>query len=404
MGRTPLWRTLAGGLLGPVALTVLLLPFGLSHATSYVLLYLGVVAVLGVTLGLSSALLAAGSSFLLVDYFFVPPIHTFTIADETDLVTLLVFFATAGVVGTLGSRRRATQLRAEALAGDLRRANAELERLNREQAEAAVTAVRLAQSEQQVRVLQETESLRRELLASVSHELRTPLASLLTGTTAILSMHDLDPTVRRRLTLLEGEERRLTRLVADMLDLARIEGHALELRLRDLDLGEAIHAAVERHRISFPKRDIVTEPDSDGPLEVVADWDRLAQVLDNLIGNAERHAPVGTAIRLTVASGRRGMAVVNVIDEGPGVPPELRERIFDRFVRAAPDTTDAGGVGLGLAIVRGLVEAQAGRVWLEQESGGHFAFSLPLADVGSVASEDVHVDIPKDSDEIAQNS
>ncbi|TMD10570.1 MAG: DUF4118 domain-containing protein [Chloroflexi bacterium] len=174
---------LAAGVLGPVALTAVLVPLRAPQPRDYVFLYLGVVALLGVGRGLAPALVAAASSFLLVDFFFVPPVHTLTVADEQDLVNLLVFFGAAGLVGGVGSRRRRNQLAAEALSQQLRRANEELARLNREQAEAAAVAVRLARTEQQVRVLEESDRVRRDLLANVSHELRTPLGSILTNST-----------------------------------------------------------------------------------------------------------------------------------------------------------------------------------------------------------------------------
>ena len=395
--------------LGPAVLTVVLLPLNVTNARDFVFLYLGLVAVVGVTFGRTSALLGAGASFLLVDYFFVPPIHTFTVSDETDLVNLVVFFGAAGLVGSLGSRRLAIQQRAESMAEALRHANIALEVLNREQAEAAAVAVRLAQTQQQVRSLEETDRLRRELLANVSHELRTPLGSILTGTTALLARPALEPELRARLENLEHEERRLSRLVGDMLDMARIEGHALELRLDDVDLIDAAAAAASRLTAQDPQRAVSVTSEVDD-VEVVADWDRLGQILDNLLANADRHAPVNTPIRVVVAAGRRGMAVVHVIDGGPGVPAELREQIFERFVTDTSTVADGaptGGIGLGLAIVRGLVEAQAGRVWLEDDGGGHFAFCLPLAEPRPESADgrkNVHVDIGERVDEGAQGA
>ena len=145
----------------------------------FVFVFFGLVAVVGVFRGIWPALVCATMSFLLVDYFFVPPIGMFTIADEQDIVNLVAFLATAGFVGLLGSRRRTAQMHAEALALQLQEANTELVRLNKEQAEAATAALRLARSEQQIKALQESDRLRRELLANVSHELRTPLGTIL---------------------------------------------------------------------------------------------------------------------------------------------------------------------------------------------------------------------------------
>ena len=364
----------------PIALTSILTTLNAAQSRDYVFLYLAVVAALGLLAGLGPALLGATASFLLVDWFFVQPLHTLTIADQTDIVNLVVFFGAAGVVGTLGSRRRRAQLQAEALTTQLRDANRELERLNREQAEAAAVAVRLAQTQQQVRALEETDRLRRELLANVSHELRTPLGAILTGVTGQADREELPEDTRRELHAVAGEAARLGRMVGDMLDLARLDAHALDLNLADTSLDDAIEAAVERVHLRNPERAVDVDIESP-PIDVLADWDRLGQDLDNLLTNADRHAPPHTPLRIEALRGKRGMAVVTVSDQGPGIAPELRDHLFERFVR---DQSGGGpaSTGLGLAIARGLVEAHAGRLWLEESQpgeGARFSFSLPLA-------------------------
>jgi K+-sensing histidine kinase KdpD len=378
-----------------VAATAALVPLGGGVSRDYVFIYLAVVAVLAVVSGLGAATCAALVSFLLVDYFFVAPVHTLTIADQTDVINLIVFVGTALLVGGLGSRRRRAQLRAEALSVELRHANAELERLNREQAEAAAVAVRLARTEQQVHALEETDRLRAELLANVSHELRTPLATILTGTTDLLNDGDLAQAARARIRSVVAETQRLGRLVSDMLDLARIEGRALRLDPAEVALRDAVDAAVERLRRTSPDR--VVTIDFDETIEVTADWDRLGQILDNLLRNADLYSPSGSPIRVEAARGKRSMVVTRIIDQGPGIPADQRERIFERFVRSSDDAdAHAGGTGLGLAIVRGLVEAHAGRVWVEDPRDGEgtrLAFALPAAGPSAVAGEDVHIDV-----------
>jgi K+-sensing histidine kinase KdpD len=360
----------------PVALTAVLVAAGGVQARDYVFLYLGVVAALGVTLGLTPALVAAGTGFLLVDYYFVQPLHTLTIASREDVVNLVVFFSAAGVIGGLGSRRRRAQLRAEALAGELGDANRELERLGREQAEAAAVAVRLARTEQQVRLLEESDRVRREFLATVSHELRTPLAGVLTATTVLAGRPELPAPVRDDAASIAGQARRLSRLVGDMLDMARIEGNTLDLRLEAVDLGDAAVAAADRLHSHSPQRtvDVDVPPDT----LVVADWDRLGQILDNLLLNADRFAPVQSSITVRAGEGARGMVVIRVVDRGGGIPAELRDHVFEHFVRGG----DGGGTGLGLAIVRGLVEAHGGRAWVDEPEegvGATIAVSLPAA-------------------------
>ncbi len=382
------WAGIGAALAGPAALTAMLVALALPESRDYVFLYLGLVAALGLIEGLWAAIPCAAASFLCVDFFFVPPYHTLTIADEADVVNLIVFFVVAVAVGLLGSRRRVAQLRAENLAAELHAANRDLRRLEREREEAAAVAVRLARAEQQVRVLEASDRVRADLLGNVSHELRTPLASILTGATDMLGRLRPSAEARSEMEALVGAARRLERLVADLLDMGRIEGHALALEPVEVDLGEAIEAAVGRLHLASPTRAVEVSLPPEG-LEVLADWDRVGQILDNLLQNADHHAPPGTAITVSGTAGKRSMVVVRVIDRGPGVAAEDRERIFERFARGATEgegDPDGGppsaGTGLGLAIVRGLIQAHAGRIWIEEPGegeGGRFAFTLPAA-------------------------
>jgi K+-sensing histidine kinase KdpD len=383
MARLGTHRVLLAGIVialaSPPLLTLVLVRLPSSQARAYVFLYLGIVASLGLLTGLVPALVAAALSSFLADYFFLLPVGSLSLADPGDVVYLVIFFATAGAVGGVAALRRRSIIEARALSRTLAEANAELARLYRDQAASARTAVRLAQTQQQVSLLRDADRIRRELLQNVSHELRTPLASILTGATVLLGRTDLTRTIRDGLAGIVTQSRRLDRLVADMLDLARIEGHALELHLEPTDVGEAAEAAAARLRQTRPTRIIRvrTEP---GSLGAVADWDRLGQVLDNLLVNADRYAPATTPIEIHVAPGARGTIVTQVIDHGPGVSPDMKDRIFERFVRE--EQTGTEGTGLGLAIVRGIVEAHAGRVWLDDPEGGSgavFAFTLPAA-------------------------
>jgi len=369
-------------LAGPAVITAALVGYSHQVQRDYVFIYLGLVAVVGVLRGLWPALACAAVSFLLVDYFFVPPFGTLTIADEQDIVNLLAFLVIAGVVGFLASRRRRALLGSQALARQLRDVNSELVRLNKEQAEAAQSELRLARSEQQIRALQEADRLRRELLANVSHELRTPLGTILTESTD-RSAELTVATAERRLATVAAEARRLEALVNDMLDMARIEGGALDLDLEPLRLDDAIAAAAERLHHASPDR-VVDWQKAAADIEVLADWARLGQVFDNLLANANRFAPPDTPITVEVSQEDAGLATIRVIDRGPGVAPELRDRVFERFVRSdsRADPSETTGTGLGLAIVKGLVEAHAGSVALDPSPegvGAVFRFTLPLA-------------------------
>jgi K+-sensing histidine kinase KdpD len=376
------WGAWGAALLGPVIVTAILLNFSHQIQRDYVFIYLGLVAVVGVVRGLWPALVCAAISFLLVDYFFVPPVGTLTIADEQDIVNLIAFLVTAGLVGVLASRRRRALMDAEALTLQLRDANTELVRLNKEQAEASSAEIRLARSEQQIQSLQESDRLRRELLANVSHELRTPLGTILTESTDLSGARS-GQAAAAKLETIAAEARRLKALVDDMLDMTVIEGGALELDLEPLDLGDAITAAADRLHRNSPDRVVESDPGASGT-EVLADWNRLGQIFDNLLANADRYGPHATPITIKVTHEDPGLVTVRVRDHGPGIPPEMRERIFERFFSGGDTGGDAkgGGIGLGLAIVRGLVEAHAGTIAVEDdgpEPGATFRFTVPEA-------------------------
>jgi two-component system sensor histidine kinase KdpD len=369
--------TLAAAVVAPVLLTLLVRLAGGSQSRDYVFLYMGLVAVLALVGRLWPSLVAAAVSFLLVDFNFVRPFYTLTIADPEDVVNLLVFFGTAGLVSVLASRQHRARLAAEELMRQLRDANADLVRLNREQAESAQAEIRLARTEQQVAILRENDRYRRELLANVSHDLRTPIATILTSSTDMLSGGE---HLERGLRVIASEARRLNALVGDLLDMSRIESGALELDIEPVRLVDAIEAAAARLRERSPGRQVTWEGSGED-LEVMADWTRLGEVLDNLLANADRFAPPGTPVEIHADTEEPEYASVRIVDRGPGVAPEIRGRLFDRFVKSGPED-GTGGTGLGLAIVRGLIEAQAGRVELEPDApgrGASFRFTLPLA-------------------------
>lgn len=364
----------------PLALTAILLQLRTtSSQREYVFIYMAVVAVIALIRGLWPALLAAAVSFLLVDYFFVTPIRTLTIGDEQDLVNLAIFFGTAGVVGFLAGRRRAAQLRAQGLARELRNANAELVRLNRDQAAAAQAAVRLARTEQQVQLLQQAEQDLRDLLATISHELRTPIGTILTDSTNMLRTQEMNTSVRYRIEGIATEARRLNRLLADMLNLARIESGALQLTLEPMQVADAVAAAAERLKRTAPDRTVNWDPKEAG-VTVLADWDSLGQIFDNLLDNANRYAPTGTPISVRIGQEEPGRVTIRIVDRGPGVPAAMREQLFTRFVKGP--STAGDGTGLGLAISRGLVQAHAGTIALEDGTSGEtvFRFTIPKAD------------------------
>lgn len=220
----------------------------------------------------------------------------------------------------------------------------------------------------------------RRFLADAAHELRTPIAGIHAGAEQIATaaMQDLDPAAdaqRRRAELVLAETRRAGRLVADMLDLSRIDA-GLPLDHRDHDLADLVEAERRRTAMLAPTLHV----DATGEPSVTARVDpvRVGQILANLADNARRHTPGGGFITFDVRQ-RDGTAVVTVTDSGAGVPDDQREAIFERLVRLDDARTrDHGGAGLGLSIARSLARAHGGDLVCEAHTGGaRFTLSLP---------------------------
>ena len=236
-----------------------------------------------------------------------------------------------------------------------------------------------AQQASEVTARQSEERMRR-FVADASHELRTPLTSIrgfaeLYRQGAVAEPTELDRVMRR----VEDEAARMGLLVEDLLLLARLDQQR-PLQREPVDLLELATDAVHDAQAVDPQRPLTLEVLGDDAPVVVGDDARLRQVLGNLVSNALTHTPAGTpvAVRLRTADGQ---AVIEVADEGPGLPPEQAARAFERFYRAdASRTRAAGGSGLGLAIVSALVVAHGGRVELDTSpgAGATFRVLLPL--------------------------
>lgn len=225
------------------------------------------------------------------------------------------------------------------------------------------------------------------LVGTVSHELRSPLA-LIKGYASTLLADDVSwaPDDQREfLETISTETDRLTRLVQDLLDVSRIEAGALEIACEPQPVNEILHRAVGGFPLAVRGR--VRLALATGLPLVDVDASRVETVVHNLLDNAVKYGPNDRPIELTTRLDD-GRVVVSVRDHGPGVSPELGDRVFDRFVRADNRLArQVGGVGIGLAICRGFVEAHGGRLWMEPaQPGTTFTFSLPVAATAAVAS------------------
>ena len=245
-------------------------------------------------------------------------------------------------------------------------------------------ARRTEQLEKANRRLLELDRLKSEFLSTVSHELRTPLTSIRSFSEILLRYDVDDPEKRRKfVTVIQTEAERLTRMIDDLLDLAKIEAGRLDWHPQPLELAQVFARAIGTSQGLFEQGGLKGESELVGFLPpVLADADRLHQVLTNLIANAVKFSPAGGTIRL---SGRtaEGQALISVADQGPGIPADQLEQVFERFQQLRdPGKSHPLGTGLGLSISRQIVEQMGGRIWVESElgCGATFAFTVPFAD------------------------
>lgn len=372
---------------GVGAASAALVPFRENLSTTTVALTLLLIVLLAATgWGSRPAMVASVLGVLCLNFFFLPPFHTFIIADPQNWLALAAFLITAVTVGELSARvkRRANE-------AELRRR--EIERLYQEYRAASERA-------KQAEIFEQSERLKSALLDAVTHDMRTPLTSIKAAVTTLLDEVSgaerltLDNEARRELMeVIDEEADRLNHFIENMVELARIEAGAMHLRRQWTSVEEIVEKA--RARAGAVIRDHMLENALERELPATrVDANLLAEVLYSLIDNAAKNSPPGS--RIKIIAGREGddMILFAVEDEGPGVPPELRERVFDKFFGLAGESAmrpgKPKGLGMGLAIARGIVEAHGGRIWIESGANGlgaRVAFTAPIGDEGSSESE-----------------
>ncbi|HEX7968571.1 MAG TPA: sensor histidine kinase KdpD, partial [Stellaceae bacterium] len=261
-----------------------------------------------------------------------------------------------------------------------------------DQAAIAVERTTLAEAIDRARVTAETERLRAALLTSISHDLRTPLATIIGSLTSLRSFgKSYDERTRDELmATIQAEAERLNRFIGNLLDMTRLESGAINLKPELVDVGEIIGTALERAGKMLAKHRVEVDIDPALPLPRL-DYLLLEQALFNLLDNTAKYAPPGSLVRVR-ARGEGGSVVVEVIDEGPGIPPEDLERIFDKFYRVHAQDRRRAGTGLGLAICRGFVEALGGTIAAGNRgdrSGAVFTIRLPAVSVDAVVERAV---------------
>ncbi len=400
-------------------------------------LYVFAVLPIAAVWGLAYAVVVSLASMVAFNFFFLEPVHTLTLADSRNWFALLVFLTTSVVVSELAtrSRRRAREasLLAEIATSLLEHGTvaAELERISAETAKAlhveraqitlgadagaghelsaggrrvgsirlegkqsgdpsarrrllpalasllgvAIDRERLARQALEAEALRRADTLKTAILRAVSHDLRTPLMAISTSAGALarrdLSIDDAD-RAELLATILAASDR-LDHLVGNLLDLSRIQAGAAQPEQELLDLEELVVGALDELGEEGRRVEVVFPEELPA---VRVDAHQIRRVLVNLVENALKYSPAEEPVRIQIAA-TPSESVVRVIDHGPGVPTDERERIFEPFQRGSR-TGAARGAGLGLAIARGFAEANGGRIWVESRSGQGATFVLAL--------------------------
>jgi len=342
---------------------------GITAATALLIMVLLVAIRWGMGPALVSSLLGA----VYLNFFFVPPTLTFQfrMAEGDDLVSLVAFLVTSILVGQLSSR---SQLHA--------RKNQELYNQLRASFDQA----------SQLEAVKQSEQLKSALLDSVTHDLRTPLTSIKASATALIDLRNADsrtssPSDSPEESLLSSivqQSDRLNHFIEGMIELAQIEAGREQgtQKCEPIPMEEIIGNALARAEDLLRNHKVLVECEEN--LSAAVSPRAMSQVLFSLLENAGRYAPPETTVRIMVKHVDPANIHIAVEDEGPGVPTHLQIKVFDKFFRSNVTDhrgTPANGLGLGLAIARGIVEAHNGKIWVEHrdsgKSGARFIFTVP---------------------------
>jgi two-component system sensor histidine kinase KdpD len=331
-------------------ITVVLKTVAIANHTTIALAYLLVVLFIATMSELWLAMLASVACMLCVNFFFLPPVGTFSVVDPENGVALIAFLTVSIVASNLSASARARE--AERRAAELSHQRAELSSA---------------------------------LLASLSHDLRTPLTAIRTAI-ANLDTPQLDEVVRReQARVASGQLDRLTRQFEGILDMARIESGAVQARRAWTTPAEIIEAGIAHVAPVLAGRDVRVEAPEDVGVEI--DPRLTSSALAHLLENAARYAPDGPIV-VRGWIGAEGLRI-DVRDEGPGLHPGDIGRVFEPFYRGERGGQRIPGTGMGLAITRGLLAAEGGRVWADdrRSDGACFSIAVPARSRGLVPEE-----------------
>ena len=351
-------------LVGTTLVFLVLWPFyaKIDSVTAAGLLLL-VVLFSAVRLGTGPAMLASVLGVAYLNRFYLPD-SSFRYIATDEIVALAIFFFTSVMVGQLSSRLKRRAVEAQAQEQKITALYQELQ--DAFEKNTALEAERRA------------EQFKAALLDAVAHDLRTPLTSIKAAGSSMLQSGHLGEN-KELLEIVVEESDRLNHFIEDMIELARLERTATGAEVSTEPMDEIIAAAISRAKSFLADHRVQVECAPHLP-PVACDSRAVAQIIFALLENASKYSPRGSTIGVAAAS-ENGSVKLSVNDQGPGVPAELRERIFDKFVRYAVERHSIRpGLGLGLAIAKKIVEVHGGKIWVEEganRTGASFVFTLP---------------------------
>jgi K+-sensing histidine kinase KdpD len=344
--------------------------------TSIALILVLPVILVAVTQGRGPALYASILVGLSFNFFFIGPYYSFLITRPEDVVAFVVFVTTAILVGQLSSRLEKRVLLTEKQSKELVHVRGEFERAAAQAAEADA--------------LRKSEQLKTALLDAVTHDLRTPLTSIKAAISTIRA-EAVTPEVQRELfEVIEEESDRLNHFIQGMMDLAKLQAGEVTLASRNVAPEEMVEDALLRagplldgHPVEVAIASGLPSPKVDPRL--------ISQVIFTLLENAAKYS--GPSAKITISVRQKENTICFAVDdEGPGIPSELRGKVFEKFFRAGLQP----GLGMGLAIARGIVQAHGGKIWIEdgpERKGTSVRFMIPLHD--APLSQPSDKDIPE---------
>ncbi len=323
--------------------------------------------------GSKPAILASLLAMLSLNFFFLEPIRTFTIYHSENWIALVAFLAVSLTAGQLSAKAKKRAEEAEKLYNELQIA---------------------FQQASEAEALRQSEKLKSALLDAVTHDLRTPLTSIKASVTTLLELSRQnnneeninleDEEINEFLEIIDEETDRLNQFIENIVGLAKVEANALHFRKNWSEVEEIINNAIYRAKNQLTEFYIKIELEEELP-SIFVDAHSIAEVVYTLLDNAVKYSNKSKEIRISARQTSNEMVEISVEDKGRGIAPEIRDKVFEKFFRQNQDDihNTSGGIGLGLAIAKGIIESQGGKIWVKDgrdDFTTQFVFQIPIGD------------------------